>query len=296
MGNTRILAQDFEYHTPETIQEALRLLNRYGSAARLIAGGTDVIPQLKYEKISPRYLINVMKIAGLSTIQEDGDDGTLKIGATAKLRDVKQYCEGLGDYACLRDALCSIGKIQVMNMGTLSGNLCTASPAADSAPPLLVLNACFKLVREGGERIVPVGDFFRGPAMTAMDPGEIMSEIHIPAANNNTGSAFIKIARVAADIAKINCAVAVERDGDICVSCRIALGAVAEVPMRTGSAERLVSGKKIDDDLMDEAARAVASEIKPLSDVRSTEFYRRHVSQILFRDTFARAWNRAVRE
>ncbi len=296
MGNTRILSHDFEYLTPETIPEVFRYLKMHGPAARIIAGGTDVIPQLKYQKISPRYLINVMKIDGLSIIQKDRDDGTLRIGATAKLRDVKQYCEELGHYACLHDALCSIGKVQVMNMGTLGGNLCTASPAADSAPPLLVLEACAKLIRDSGERIVSLGDFFLGSSMTDMEPSEIMSEIQVPAVQGKTGSAFIKISRVAADISKISCAVAVEREGELCVSCRIAMGAVAEVPMRAESAERFISGQRIDTGLIDKAARAVSADIKPLTDMRSTEFYRRHVSQILFKDTFAKAWNRAGRE
>ncbi len=293
MGNTRVLVQDFDYRTPKTTQELFELLNRYGPEAKVIAGGTDVVPQLKYETISPGCLIDVTKIADLGTIQKSG---ALRIGATTKLRDVKSYCGGRPEYACLHDALGSIGKVQVMNMGTLGGNLCTASPAADSAPALLVLEAQVELVSSRGERHVCLEDFFRGPNKTALEPGEILAKIQIPSVAAHTGSAFIKIARVAADISKISCAVAVERDGDNCISCRIAMGAVAATPLRIPSAESRLSKHAIDGGVIEEAAKELSANIKPLTDVRSTEFYRKMVSQTLFKDTFARAWDRAGKQ
>lgn len=291
MGNTRILTQEFEYLTPQTISEVLQLLSQYGRDAKIIAGGTDVVPQLKYEKIFPRHLITVARISDLNYIQEDK---ILRIGAGTKLRDVKLFCEDKERYQSLHDALCSIGKVQVMNMGTLGGNLCTASPAADSAPPLLVLEGRVKLISERGERTVSLGDFFQGPNMTAMQPNEMMLEIQIPKPKNNSGDAFIKIARVAADISKISCAVAVKRNGDSCTSCRIAMGAVAAVPIRIPAAENRLCGHRIDERRFDEAIKVLSAEIKPLSDVRSTESYRRLVCGILFKDTFARAWNRTA--
>ena len=290
MGNTRILTHEFEYLAPQTIPELLQLLHRHGQDAKIIAGGTDVVPGLKYEKISPTHLITVARISDLNYIQEDE---TLRIGAATKLRDVKMYCEDKEQYKSLHEALCSIGKVQVMNMGTLGGNLCTASPAADSAPPLLVLGGRVKLLSERGERTISLGDFFRGPNMTALEPDEMMLEIQIPIPKKNSGDAFIKIARVAADISKISCAVAVERNGDICTFCRIAMGAVAAVPIRIPAAETQLSGQRIDDELFDEAAKVLSGDIKPLTDVRSTESYRRCVSEILFKDTFVRAWDRA---
>jgi carbon-monoxide dehydrogenase medium subunit len=290
MGNTRIVTQEFDYLTPQTLSQVLQLLNQYGRDAKIIAGGTDVVPQLKYEKIAPAYLINVARLSDLTYIREDK---SLRIGAGTKLRDVKQYCENTEKYACLYDAMCSIGKVQVMNMGTLGGNLCTASPAADSAPPLLVLDGRAKLISEHSERTVSLGDFFRGPNMTAMEPDEMMLEIQIPAPKKNSGNAFIKIARVAADISKISCAVAVTRQGNICTECRIAMGAVAAVPLRIPAAESKLCGQSIADSVLDETAKVLSADIKPLTDVRSTESYRKHVARILFKDTFARAWNRA---
>jgi carbon-monoxide dehydrogenase medium subunit len=291
MVNTKILTQEFDYHRPGSLTEAFELLAEYGDNAKVIAGGTDVVPQLKYEKIAPNHLITLMKITGLSDIKED--NGGLNIGACARLRDVKQACARDSGYAALHDALRSIGKVQVMNMGTLGGNLCTASPAADSVPPLLVLNGRVTLASREGHRTLDVGDFITGPYTAVMTTSEIMTEIHIPSAQDHQGSAFLKVARVAADISKLSCAVALQRDADRCVSCRIALGAVAPLPMRVKGAEELLSGKKIDATLLDEAAASVSAEIRPISDMRSTEAYRRQVAAVIFKDVFDIAWERA---
>jgi len=291
MVNTRILTQEFDYHRPDSLAGAFELLAEYGESAKVIAGGTDVVPQLKYEKIAPNHLITLMKIPGLSDIEED--KGGLNIGACARLRDVKQACAQNLQYAALHDALCSIGKVQVMNMGTLGGNLCTASPAADSVPPLLVLNGRVTLSSQEGRRTVGVGDFITGPYAAVMTAGEIMTEIHVPSAHDHQGSAFLKVARVAADISKLSCAVALQRDADRCVSCRIALGAVAPVPVRVKAAEELLSGRQINATLLAEAAKSVSAEIQPISDVRSTETYRRQVAAVIFKDTFDMAWERA---
>jgi carbon-monoxide dehydrogenase medium subunit len=126
-----------------------------------------------------------------------------------------------------------------------------------------------------------------------MAAGEIMTEIRIPPARNHQGSAFLKVARVAADISKLSCAVALQRDADRCVSCRIALGAVAPVPLRVKRAEDVLNGKQINAALLDEAAASVSAEIRPISDVRSTETYRREVAAVIFKDAFDMAWQRA---
>ncbi len=291
MVNTKILTQEFDYHRPASLAEAFELLAEYGDAAKVISGGTDVVPQLKYEKIAPNHLVALMKISELSDINEDSNG--LNIGACARLRDAKQACARGPGYAALHDALRSIGKVQVMNMGTLGGNLCTASPAADSVPPLLVLNGRVTLANPVGSRILEIEEFITGPYAAAMAANEIMTEIHIPPGQEHQGSAFLKIARVAADISKLSCAVAVQRDAERCVSCRIALGAVAPLPLRIKGAEELLGGKKMDATLLAEAAASVSAGIRPISDVRSTETYRRQVAAVIFKDVFDMAWQRA---
>jgi carbon-monoxide dehydrogenase medium subunit len=291
MVNTRILTQEFDYHRPQSLEEAFELLAEYGDAATVIAGGTDVVPQLKYEKITPHHLITLMKISSLSNIT--AENGGLRIGACARLRDAEQACSRSPKFAALHDALRSIGKVQVMNMGTLGGNLCTASPAADSVPSLLVLNGRVALASREGSRTLDVEDFIAGPYTAAMAAGEIMTEIQIPPPKDHRGSAFLKVARVAADISKLSCAVSLQRDAERCIACRIALGAVAPVPMRIKGAEKILGGRQIDSGLLDEAAASVSAEIRPISDVRSNEAYRRQVAAVIFKDVFDIAWQRA---
>jgi carbon-monoxide dehydrogenase medium subunit len=289
-GNTRILRQRFEYLEPETIQEAAQLLDQYGSEARILAGGTDLLVQLKRETVSASHLINIRKIPGLSYIKEAG---WLRIGAATRLSEVLQFCLDHGKYAALCEALQSLGKVQVRNMGTIGGNLCNASPAADTAPPLLVFDSRVKLLNVGEERIVGLEDFFKGVNITTMAPNEIMTEIEIPSVKNSMGSAFMKIVRVGVDLSKISCAVAVERHGELCARCRIAMGAVAPVPMRMNDLEEILVDKKVDASLIEEIGQKVAEEIEPITDVRSSAEYRRQIAPLLLKDVFWKAWGRA---
>lgn len=290
MGNTRILAKEFDYFEPETIQEVVRLLDKYGTDAKVIAGGTDLLVQMKQGTARPSYLISVKKISELNHIVEDKK---LRIGAAVLLREVLNFCAKNGRYSAFSEAIRSLGKVQVRNMGTIGGNLCNASPAADSAPPLLVFDARVKLSNLGGERVIPLEDFFRGVNVTAMAANEILTEIQISQIPEGFGSAFLKIARVGADISKVSAAVAVERKADVCVSCRIALGAVAPVPMRVKGAEKLLIGKRVEAGLPEEVGRKSAEEIKPLTDLRSTVEYRKQVAAVLVRDALWKAWLRA---
>ncbi len=289
--NTRILKAEFEYFAPNTIQEALHLLDQYGSDAKVIAGGTDLLVQMKNEVISPSHLINIMKISEMSFIK--AEEGWLRIGAATKWHEVVEFCAKDRKYTALYEASCSLGKVQVRNMGTIGGNLCTASPAADSAPALLVFNSRVKLTSAQGERIINLEDFFKGVNLTAMAPNEIMTEIQIPSINKGMGSAFMKITRVGADISKISCAVALERQGDICASCKIAMGAVAPVPLRIDQADRIVIGKKVDASLIEEMEKKVSEAINPITDIRSTAEYRSQTASILLKDVFWKAWHRA---
>jgi len=291
--NTRIIAQEFEVLAPETLGDAVDLLDRYGPEAKLLAGGTDLLLQIKQEKLTPGHLINIMKIPELSHVTENGG---LRIGAAAKLSHVRAYCSKTEKYKALFEAISVLGKPQVWNMGTIGGNLCNASPAADTAPPLLVFNGRVNLQSKKGERTIGLEDFFTGVNKTAIAPDELMTEIRLDPVTDASGNAFVKMARVGADISKITCAVSVNREGDVCSGCRIAFGAVAPVPMRAKGAEAVLTGQKIEESLIERAGQAAAEEISPIDDVRSTAEYRRTVASILFQDTFRKAWRRASGE
>jgi carbon-monoxide dehydrogenase medium subunit len=179
-------------------------------------------------------------------------------------------------------------------MGTLGGNLCHGSPAADSAPPLIAFGARVKMIEGDKERVIPLESFFIGPGKTFLNREELMVEIEVPKPEANTGSAFLKLGRVSADLAKISIAVVVIREGNFCKDCRIVLGAVAEKPLRTIEAEKILKGKTFNDDLLDKTGQKVSEEIRPIIDVRSNLWYRREVSKVLFREAINLAWKRAM--
>jgi carbon-monoxide dehydrogenase medium subunit len=179
-------------------------------------------------------------------------------------------------------------------MGTLGGNLCHGSPAADSAPPLIAFGARVKMIEGDKERVLPLESFFIGPGKTLLNREELMVEIQIPKPEANTGSAFLKLGRVSADLAKISIAVAVVREGDFCKDCRIVLGAVAEKPLRTIEAEKILRGKNFNKNLLNRTEQQVLEEIRPITDVRSNLWYRREVSKVLVRNAINLAWERAL--
>ena len=290
MVDTRIIAHEFDFMSPARVSEVLDLLERYGAKAKIMAGGTDLLVLLKMERIVPEVVINVMKITELDYIKEEKG---LRIGATARLRKIRDYCAKEKKYAALHDAISVLGKPQVWNMGTMAGNLCNASPAADTAPPLLVYDGRVKLLGKSGERTLGLEEFFKGVNRTALAEGELLVEIQTESLSERTGSAFMKMARVGADISKVTCAVAVERDGNRCTVCRIALGAVAPVPLRAKGAEGLIQGTEVDEGVLEKASRQVAQEVRPIDDVRSTAEYRKGVAKTLFKDVFTKAWRRA---
>jgi len=288
--NTKIIAHEFDYLEPRSIEEALGMLREHGAEARILAGGTDLLLQIKQEKLLPGYLVDISKIKELSHIKEDGG---LRIGAAARLADVREYCSRHPEYIALYEAISVLGKPQVWNMGTVGGNLCNASPAADTAPPILIYGGRVRLVSEKGEREISVEKFFKGVNETVLKRGEILAEIVLEPLRDNSGSAFKKTARVGADISKLSCAVSAERDGQKCSLCRIALGSVAPVPMRARGAEDVIKGSEVNEDMLRRAGQKVAEEVRPIDDMRSTAEYRREVSAVLFRDVFSKAWERS---
>ena len=180
-------------------------------------------------------------------------------------------------------------------MGTVGGNLCNGSPASDTAPALIVLGAEVVLVGPEGETRLPLERFFRGPGKTARRPDQLLTAVEVPLPTAQAGSAFVKIGRVAADIAKANAAVYLVRDGDRIADCRLAFGSVAPTPMRAPRAEAILRGQMLTPELISQAAAVAAEEISPIDDVRSTAAYRRQVVAALTVDGINRAWERAAR-
>jgi CO/xanthine dehydrogenase FAD-binding subunit len=291
MSNTHILVQEFDYFEPASVEEAIALLAQYGGQAKVMAGGTDLLVQMKMERVNPRYVINIKKIPGLSGIVENGH---LEIGALTTIRQLAKSPIVQRRYTALAEACRSFSTTQVQLMGTIGGNLCNGSPAADSAPALLVFEAEATLSGSAGERTIPLEQFFLGPGQTALTADELLTGLRLPAPPSQTGSVFLKIGRVAADIAKANAAVALTREGQRVARCRIALGSVAPTPVRARKAEAAIAGQPYSEGLVDEISRLAAEEASPITDVRSTAEYRREICRVMVRDGIGLAWQRAA--
>lgn len=288
--NTRIVVPEFDYQRPATLTDVFSLLAEHGDQARLIAGGTDLIVQMKLERISPTCLIS---LAGVSELEGITPGDGLSIASMTSIQTVSKSDPVRGRYTALFEACEAFSTVPVMIMGTIGGNLCNASPAADTAPALLAFDASVDLVTSGGGRNVSLREFFTGPGKTALGAGEILQSVRVPQPPPGTGSAFLKVSRVVADISQVCAAVMLVRDGEKISDCRIALGSVAPTPVRVPRAEKILIGRKGDLDAFEKAARIAAEDISPITDVRATEAYRRHVAAVIVRDALSTAWHRA---
>ncbi len=318
MTNSHILLHRFDYYEPATLDEAIGLLVQYHGRAKILAGGTDLLVQMKMERTAPQAVISIGRIPGLDQITEQ-EDG-LHIGARASIRAIERYqgsgirdqesgCPEGGEqrsearsqrvarYAALAEACASFSTAQVQTMGTIGGNLGNGSPASDSAPALIAHRAEVILAGPAGTRRLPLEQFFLGPGKAVLQADELITEVVLPArsvgVSRSGGSAFRKIGRVAADIAKASAAVEIVRDGARVVDCRMAFGSVAPTPLRTRNAEQALIGQVWDPALVERAAALAASEVSPIDDVRSTAAYRRDVVAALAYDALHAAWQRA---
>ena len=291
MVNTRILFQKFEYTEPRSLEEAAAFLADHGKWARVLAGGTDLLVQMKMEKVHADYLVDVKRIPELRRLVEK--DG-LRIGAAVTFKKVGRSEFLQRNYTALAEAAQGISSVQIQQMGTVGGNLCNASPAADFAPPLLVFGAKVRVSSKKGDRFLPLESFFIGPGKNALTPEEFLTGIEVPRVKPNTGSAFLKIGRVRPDMAKVSVAVLIEKDGDFCSSCKIALGAVAEKPIMALKAEEVMGGERYTEDLVERASQRASEEIRPIDDIRSTAWYRKEVSRVIVRNAIDLAWRRAI--
>jgi xanthine dehydrogenase iron-sulfur cluster and FAD-binding subunit A len=290
--NSHILVHDFDYVEPATLAEAVELLERHGERARVLAGGTDLIVQMKMERLAPEVLVSIGRIPGLDGIAPE--DGGLLLGTRATIAALRRAAPVVMRYPMLAEACAAFSTTQVQVMGTVGGNLCNGSPASDTAPALIAYGAEVEIIGPEGPRRLPLEAFFLGPGKTALRRGELLTAVHLPPPAPGTGGAFLKVSRVAADIAKVNAAVLLVRDGDRVADARLVFGAVAPTPLRARKAEAVLVGQRLGEDVVAEAARIASEEASPIDDVRSTAWYRREAVRVLAHDGLLRAWERAA--
>jgi CO/xanthine dehydrogenase FAD-binding subunit len=272
----------FDYLEPNTIDEALSMLSQYKGKAKLMAGGTDILPKLKVREIkAPEYIIDLKGIPDLDYIKYDEARG-LSLGALVTIHAVETSPIVQERFGVLFQAVESMASAQVRNRGTIGGNLCNAVPSADTAPALLTLEASLKLTSQNGERIVNVEGFFTGPNETVLTDEEILQEIHVPNLPSHSRGRYLKLTpRRSMDLAIVGVAAVVTVEDGFCNDIRIALGAVAPTPIRARRAENMIRGQKLSDEVIERAARIAAEECHPISDHRASAEYRCDMVEVL---------------
>jgi carbon-monoxide dehydrogenase medium subunit len=267
------------YHTPASIPEALELLSAHGSDAKLLAGGTDLLLAMKKRASVPTHLINLKTIPGLSGITADARG--LTIGSLTTIAEIERSDVIRETYTPLWDAACVMASPQIRTLATVGGNLVSAVPSADMAPPLMVLSAQAHIKGLSGERTCPVESLFAGPSACALGPTEMVTGITIPAPKGK--GAYLKLMRRRAlDLALVGVAAYVSLNAKkVCDDVKIALGAVAPTPIRATSAEGVLRNKVLTEDLAVEAGKAAGTECRPITDIRATQSYRHSMVEVL---------------
>jgi carbon-monoxide dehydrogenase medium subunit len=276
------MIRDFEYFSPKTLEEALTLLDKYGDECKVIAGGQSLLILMRQRLVMPEYLIDIKGISELNYIESDAEEG-LKIGALTTHRAIEKSPAMRNGFRVLAEMERRLASIQTRNWGTIGGNICHGDPAGDPAPVLIALNATLTTASLKGERNMAVEDFSLDYFETALEPGELLTEIQVPAAPPHTGTAYTKFNVIQSDLATVGVAVSITlgaSDG-LCQDIRIALGAVALTPMRAKQAEEVLRGKRITDNLLKEAGEIASTEVEPISDILASEEYRRELVRVL---------------
>lgn len=311
----------FEYYRPASIGEAMALMEDSGGKGVYIAGGTDVMVLIRQKKISPGCLISLRNIGDLAYL--DTASG-LAVGSAVTHNEIAKNEYIQKRYTALTDATNKVGSLQIRNVATMGGNICNAAPSADTACPLLVLDASAIVAGKDGERTIPIDEFFLGPNKVALNPGEILKGFSMHAFSDKTGSAYIKhTRRQAMDLPMLGVAarVTIRIDGDeigcknalctidsisnilkrfedeklVCEDVRIAMGVVAPRPMRAKKAEEALKGKVISEDLLKEIGEIAASECQPRDSIRGEAWYRRDMVKVLTKRAVLRAVDRIIR-
>ncbi|MBW2633134.1 MAG: xanthine dehydrogenase family protein subunit M [Deltaproteobacteria bacterium] len=272
---------NYEYFKPESLDEVFELMQQYGSRAALVAGGTDVMVFIKQSNHSPEVLISLRGLTDLSYIRKN--EG-YHIGALATHRMLEQSKMVKNDLTALHQGASQVGSVQVRNVGTLGGNICNAAPSADTAGPLLILDAVMVLQSPEGQRRVPIEQFFIGPSETVKKDDEVLVEIEIPAEMSRFKTAYCKHARrQAMNLPIIGVSVGVLLEGDVIADSRIALTVVAPTPIRVPQVEAFLKGKPFEEAVLNEAGEIASSPecCMPRDSVRCEGWYREEMVRVL---------------
>jgi len=289
-----MLLPEFNYHEPRSVGEATRLLDEIGKEASVLAGGTDLLVNMKMGKTAPKHVVSLSRIEELRIVR--ADQGALTLGACVTAGELKEGEEIKSEFNGLCQSAGSLGSPLIRNLATVGGNIVTARPAADLPPSLMVYGASIVLKKEKGERIVPLEQFFKGPGQTIIEPEEILCSIILKEPPPYSGGGYVKLGvRKALEISLVNVAAFVALDGPNgpIKEARLFLGAVAPIPIRSRSAEGILMGERPDDGLFEKAGNAAAKDAKPIDDFRASADYRREMVWVLTKRALKLAYEEA---
>ena len=274
----------FEYLEPESIQEALTVLSQYQGKSKIIAGGTDLMLQMRNKAIRPEYVVDITRIPGLDYITFDDQQG-LRLGVLTTIRGLETSVELQRKYPVISQAASQLGSVAIRNVATVGGNLCNALPSAETSQALLALSAQVRIIGPGGERTAPLEGFFTGVGKTLLRPDELLLEILVPESPPHTSGIYIKHSpRGPIDLAIVNVTVlmTMEPDHKFCRDAKIVLGAVSPIPLRARMAENVLKGKNVDRALIDRAAQVASDEARPRhGSIRGSFEYKKEMVKVL---------------
>ncbi len=283
---------EFEYLRPTSVAETLSHLSIYGGKSKILAGGTDLVLLLQQGIVHPSHIIDITNVSELNYIREE--DGCLRIGAATRMREIETSELVRKKIPMLAEIAQLVGEIGVRNAATIGGNLVNASPAADSAPPLLVLDASLRARNAKAERTIRLTDFFVHVKKTVLAQDELVTEVVVPIPAPHSGGAFYRLAKRGGNIISIVSAGALlTLKGKVCSVARIAMGSVAPTPIRIKSAEKTLEEADPTPEKIRAAAQNAYDEIKPISDIRASAEYRRDTSRVYVRKAIEMALTRA---
>lgn len=281
------------FESPDTIEQAVELLNTCDGISRVLAGGTDVLVQLRLALVEPELIVDIKHIAGMRDIT--AEDGGFRIGAAVSGAEMGEHADLVALWPGVVEAMELVGSTQVQGRATLAGNLCNASPAADSVPAMVAANAVARIVGPNGTRECPVVEIPVGPSKTSLTKGEIITSIYLPARSDNSGDAYLRfIPRTEMDIAVSSAGVNLTIDGDgVVTQARVSLGAVAPTVLVVDDAAKAIVGTKLDDDVINALQAACSAACKPIDDKRGTVEFRTKTAGVMAKRAALIAYSRA---
>tara|TARA_B100000749_G_C18426657_1_gene466018 strand:+ start:420 stop:1301 length:882 start_codon:yes stop_codon:yes gene_type:complete len=285
----------FDYENPKTLSEAIELISKYGDDSRLIAGGTDLIVQMRIGRRTPKVVINTKAVDEMN--QLTCDNSGLTIGAAVPCYKIYQNPEIISAYPGIIDSASLIGGIQIQGRATIGGNLCNAAPSADAVPVLIVNRAICNIASAKGTRSVPVEDFCTGPGQNILNPDELLVSLSFPKHDSNFGSRYIRfIPRNEMDIAVAGAGVSITLENEVIKSIHVALASVAPTPILVKKITEELTGTNLTPETLSRAGELAKEAATPITDMRGTIEYRKHLSDVLTKRALTDAIKRAKGE